>query len=73
MNAVNEFQKEENITGRVIAREIVLSLGRITGMSLIIILSLIFKDHYMLIAVPILSLFAIICPLYTKAVYPKEN
>ncbi len=73
MNAVNEFQHEENITGRVIAREIVLSIGRIVGMSLIIVLSLLFKENYMLIAVPILSIFAIICPLYTKAVYPKED
>lgn len=69
MNVVNEFSHEENITGRVIAREIVLSFGRIVGMSLIILLSFIFKDNYMLIAVPILSLFAIICPIYTKKAY----
>lgn len=71
MNAINEFQHEENITGRVIAREIVLSIGRIVGMSLIIVLSLIFKENYMIIAVPILSIFAIICPIYTKKAYRK--
>ena len=71
MNVVNEYSNEENITGRVITREIVLSIGRIVGMGLIVILSILFEDHYMKIAVPILSVFAIICPIYTKKAYQK--
>ena len=71
MNVVNEYSNEENITGRVITREIVLSIGRIVGMGLIVILSILFENHYMKIAVPILSVFAIICPIYTKKAYQK--
>ena len=67
----NEYSNEENITGRVITREIVLSIGRIVGMGLIVILSILFENHYMKIAVPILSVFAIICPIYTKKAYQK--
>lgn len=72
MMAVNEFNTEENITGRVIAREIVLSIGRIIGMSLILFLFMILgEEHYMPVAVTILSLFSIVVAVYTKITYEK--
>lgn len=66
MNNINGYVSE-NLTGRVIAKEIYLSFGRCFGMLCIVLSSFIFSsDMYLLISVILCSLFPILLALYVK-------
>lgn len=67
MGEVNKFSSKENIVGRVIAKEIYLSIGRCTGMLFIVICSFVFSESlYLPISVVFCSLFPIWVVLYTQ-------
>lgn len=72
MRAIALFEEEENITGRVIARETYLAIGRCTGMLMIVVASFILPEQYYLIcSVMGISLFAIVASVFAKISYGK--
>ena len=63
---INRYHKSENVVGRVIGKETYLSIGRISGMILVIICFMIFPESlYLKISVTLLSLFPIILVAYS--------
>ena len=71
MNCIAEY-KDENLTGRVIAKEIYLSMGRIGGMVLIVLCYLILgEEMYLLVAVLFISMFPIFCA--TLAIHNEKK
>jgi MFS family permease len=67
MDAIGAYEADENITGRVIARETYLSIGRCTGMGGIAIASRILPaDLYLPVSVIVLSLFAVAASQYVS-------
>ena len=71
MNCIAEY-KDENLTGRVIAKEIYLSMGRIGGMVLIVLCYLILgEEMYLLVAVLFISMFPIYCA--TLAIFNQKK
>lgn len=74
MDAIGAYEQDENITGRVIARETFQSIGRCTGMGMIAIASLILPaDVYLPVSVVILSLFAVAASQYVRISYQKYH
>jgi len=72
MDAIGAYEADENITGRVIARETYLSIGRCLGMSFIVFASMILPaNEYLPVSVTILSLFSVIASQYVRLSYKK--
>lgn len=74
MNNIQKYENEENVVGRVIAKEIYLSAGRCFGM-LCIVLSSIFLpvNLYLPVSVTFCSVFPIVLILYTKKYVKTEK
>ena len=73
MNAIQDYAAQENIVGRVIAKEAYLSIGRCLGMVLIVLCSLLLPETlYLPTAVVMCSLFPVILTLYAT-VYHRER
>ncbi len=73
MNASQDYADQENIVGRVIAKEAYLSIGRCLGMVLIVLCSLLLPETlYLPTAVVMCSLFPVILTLYAT-VYHRER
>lgn len=67
MNNIQTYAEKENMIGRVIAKEIYLSIGRCFGMFLIVMSSLILPETlYLPVSVVFCSLFPIVLIFYTK-------
>lgn len=67
MNCVQTYAKNENMIGRVIAKEIYLSCGRCFGMFCIVMASFILPETlYLSVSVIFCSLFPIVLIFYTK-------
>ena len=67
MNNIQTYSEQENMIGRVIAKEIYLSCGRCFGMFLIVLASLVLPDAlYLPVSVVFCSLFPIVLIFYTK-------
>ncbi len=67
MNNIQTYAKQENMIGRVIAKEIYLSCGRCFGMLLIVLASMIFSETlYLPVSVVFCSLFPIVLIFYTR-------
>jgi MFS family permease len=74
MDAIGEYEKDENITGRVIARETYLSIGRCTGMGMIALASKVLpEDMYLSVSVFVLSLFAVLTSQYVRCCSNNTN
>jgi MFS family permease len=74
MEAVDKYKGIENITGRVIAREIFLAAGRCTGMILIVLAyNFLPENIYLQVSVIAISLFAVVTAYYTKHSCPAEE
>lgn len=63
---INGSYENENISGRVIAKEAATSIGRCLGMAFIVIMYYFIPKYYLVIAVLILSCFSIVTYFYTK-------
>lgn len=73
MNNIQKYEANENLCGRVIAKEIYLSMGRCFGMFLIVLSSFILSEElYLPISVIFCSLFPVILVLYAKK-YETNN
>lgn len=73
MQAIGSYEKSENITGRVIARETYLSFGRCTGMFLIVLADwLLPSELYLSVSVTVISLFSIVASQYAKHALQKK-
>ena len=67
MNNIQKYDKKENIVGRVIAKELYLSVGRCFGMFCIVMCSMILSDElYLPVSVIFCSLFPIVLVLYAR-------
>lgn len=73
LNAIAKYDQSENVTGRVIAKETAMSLGRCAGMSLIVAAYyLIGEPYYMAVAVTICSLAPFFVYGTLRRYYRKE-
>lgn len=73
MNAIQDYAAEENVVGRVIAKESYLSIGRCLGMALIVLCSWILPEAlYLPTAVIMCSLFPVILIVYAT-VYHRDR
>lgn len=67
IGAMNRYRATENVAGRVIAKEIYLSIGRILGMTVILLISSLWKSPAgFSFAVVFVSSFAVFNVLYVK-------
>jgi YQGE family putative transporter len=74
MDAIGAYETDENITGRVIARETFLSVGRCAGMGMIVLASKILPGNlYLPVSVVCLSLFSVAASQYVKYAYRKYH
>ena len=74
MNACNDYADHENITGRIIAREIYISVSRCGSMLFIVLCYNIFKgDLYLFISVMILSLMPIVHMIYANRYHKNRD
>lgn len=73
MNAMSDYMENENILGYVIAKEIAITLGRVMGMSTILVFSWVFSEQLFLpLSVVFCSLFPVYLTLYASA-YHKQR
>ena len=74
MNAVQDYAENENILGRIIAKETYLTLGRCSGMILIVIFSMILPETvYLPVSVVICSLFSVVVVIYATVYHRKRD
>lgn len=74
MNALNDYDKQENIVGRVIARETYLSISRCIGMLFIVLChSLLPENVYLYVSVITLSLSPIVLVIYSNSYHKKRD
>lgn len=74
MNAIAGYSEQENIAGRVTARETYLSLGRITGMLMILLAASCLPENLWLpVSVTVISLMSAVTVLYTDSRCRKMN
>ncbi len=74
MNNIQKYADEENIIGRVIVKEVYLSIGRCLGMFLIVMASWILPENlYLPVSVIFCSLFPIILYWYAKNHQSGQN
>lgn len=74
LNSIAVYDKKENVAGRVIAKETAMSIGRCTGMAMIVLCYFVFGEpNYMTIAVSICSIMPIFVYLIIKHYYRKEG
>lgn len=72
MRQIQSYDVTENIVGRVIVRETFLSFGRIFGMLMIVLASMVFDTNtYLLASVIFCSVFPILLVVYTHFHYKK--
>jgi len=73
MNALQDYIEEENIFGRIIAKEITLNGGRLIGMASILFFATFIPEPYSLIvAVTFCSSFALVIVMYARK-YHKQR
>lgn len=74
LNAIAVYDQKENVAGRVIAKETAMSIGRCTGMAMIVLFYFVIGEpYYMQVAVTICSLTPILVYLIIKKHYGKVN
>ncbi|MGN1343376.1 MAG: MFS transporter [Traorella sp.] len=74
MNAINDYGKEENLAGRVIAKETYLSVSRCLGMLFIVLChNLLGEGLYLYVSVILLSLSPIILVIYSNRYHKKRD
>lgn len=74
MNAIQDYSAQENVAGRVIAKETALSIGRCFGMICIVISYFILPDKtYLLVSVLFTSMFPIILYFYANNYHKKRD
>ncbi|MBQ7890519.1 MAG: MFS transporter [Erysipelotrichaceae bacterium] len=74
MNALNDYDKQENIVGRVIAREIYLTISRCLGMLFIVFCNKMFSEMiYLYVSVITLSLSPIALAAYSNRYHKKRD
>lgn len=74
MNALNDYAQQENLVGRVIAKETYLSASRCIGMLFIVLCHMILPENmYLYVSVLILSVFPIILVIYSNAYHKKRD
>lgn len=68
MNAISDYSSNENINARMIMKELALDIGRVLGMSLILMFSFLLKEPLSLqVAVVISSSFTLILVFYARS------
>ena len=74
MNALTDYDKQENIVGRVIARETYLSISRCIGMLFIVLCNKLLPDNiYLYVSVITLSLSPIVLVIYSNVYHKKRD
>ena len=74
MNALNDYDKQENIVGRVIARETYLTISRCLGMLFIVLCNKMFSETiYLYVSVITLSLSPIVLAAYSNIYHKKRD
>ena len=74
MNAVQDYADSENILGRIIAKETYLTIGRCSGMILIVLCSLVLPENlYLPVSVVICSLFSVVLVIYATIYHQKRD
>lgn len=74
MNAIQDYSADENVVGRVIAKETSLSIGRCFGMVCIVVCYLVLpSNYYLLISVIFTSSFPVILYYYAKKYHKKRD
>lgn len=74
MNACNDYANEENITGRVIAREIYLTISRCGAMLFIVLCyNVLPGDMYLFVSVMVLSLMPIVHMFYANHYHKNRD
>lgn len=73
MNAISDYS-EENVMGRVIAKECALSVGRITGMLMTVVAFMVLPENlYLPVSVSFASLFAVFLVIYASIYHKKRD
>ena len=74
MNALNDYDKQENIVGRVIARETYLTISRCLGMLFIVLCNKMLSEMiYLYVSVITLSLSPIALAAYSNRYHKKRD
>lgn len=74
MNAIGDYSVNENIYARMIMKEVALDIGRVLGMSFILIFAFILPESISLIvSVIVASSFSLILVFYAKAYHHKRD
>ncbi len=74
LSAIGAYEGEENVTGRVIARETYLSFGRVSGMALIVLASFVLPEQLFLpVSVVVVSLFSVAAAVFTKIEFKRHD
>lgn len=73
MKAIGEHMGKTNMFSLVIAREISLTSGRVGGMIFVVGLSLFFPQHFIIIAVSVLSVFPLLLTLISSHVLRQKS
>ena len=74
MESIGEYEKTENITGRVIARETYLAIGRCLGMGMIVFAWYVLPEQlYLIVSVLLISIFSILASAAMKHGYRKND
>lgn len=74
MNAIQDYAEQENIVGRVIAKETAQSLGRCLGMACIVVCYLILPESmYLVVSVIFCSSFPIILTTYASHYHKQRD
>ena len=74
MNIVQDYTKQENIVGRMIAKESALSLSRCLGMAMIVVFYLVLPENlYLQVSVILLSLTAFGSYVYANHYYKGQS
>lgn len=74
MNIISDYSENENLVGRVIAKETYLSMGRCSGMAFIVLLNAILpNDLYLIVSVLLLSMMPIVLVVYANSYHKKRE
>lgn len=74
MNAIADYAEKENVYARMIIKEFALDIGRVLGMSLILLFSLLFTETVSIqLAVVVCSSFTLILVIYAKNYHKKKD
>lgn len=73
MRAIGDHMGTKNMFSLVIAREISLTSGRVLGMVFVVLLSLVFPENFIMIAVTVLSIFPLGLTLVASSVLRQKS